>query len=129
MKNIIAFFLILILLISCNQKIETPATEQGNSFFEADTILLDTTTDYLQKASVLIKSTENAGGKVAEIKNMKADNTNLKKELQVTKQELKIAKEQVKVLDSALKLSEEKSKKGFIKRVIDNIKGDNDTIN
>jgi len=80
--------------------------------------------DNMDKVNELIKSTENSDKKVKEIKTMKKENSCLKKELVQTKEELKQVKA---VLDSTIKTNEEKKKKGFLKTVIDNIKGNNDT--
>jgi hypothetical protein len=129
MKKLITFFLVIFCLVSCSEEEQLPQAENVADFTinQIDTFAVDTT-DYLLKAETLIKSTEHADRKVGEIKTMKTNNAKLKKELKVTKEELKIAKEQVKALDSALKVNEEKGRKGLIKRVIDNIKGGNDTI-
>lgn len=80
--------------------------------------------DNMDKVNELIKSTENSDKKVKEIKIMKKENTSLKKELVQTKEELKQVK---KALDSTIQTNEEKKKKGFLKTVIDNIKGNDDT--
>jgi hypothetical protein len=77
--------------------------------------------DNLDRVEALIKSTENSGKKVSEIKVMKKENSCLKKELVETKKELTLVK---KALDSTIKDNEEKKKKGFIKTIVDSFKKD-----
>jgi basic membrane lipoprotein Med (substrate-binding protein (PBP1-ABC) superfamily) len=127
MKKFFLLIFIVLLVFSCSQQ-EIKTTEQNvadYSFNQIDTFLIDSSNDKLLKIETLIKSTENADKKVTEIKVMKKENCSLKNELKETKEELKLVKEQVKLLDSSLK---EKEKKGFIKRVVDNIKGEKDSI-
>ena len=80
----------------------------------------------MNKMNDLIKSTHNSDKKVAQIKVMNTENQSLKKELKETKSELKEAKEQISKMDSVIKVNE---KKGFFRKVIDNIKGVKDSTN
>ena len=101
---------------------------ESNSILDSAIANIDTsatdTSDNMSKFQDLIKSTENSDKKVKEIKVMKKENTSLKKELIKTKEELNQIK---KVLDSTLQENESKNKKG-LKTVIDNIKGEKDTV-
>lgn len=131
MRNIF-FVLVAIVFVSCSQISEDVVGNEILSIkdslimIQKDSVL--NTDSVVNKVNELIKSTENADKKVSEIKVMKKENQCLKKELIDTKNELKEANEQIKKLDSTIKTSE---KKGIIRKMIDNIKGDsakNDTI-
>ena len=123
MRNIL-FILVAFSLLSCS---ENSNDIVGNEIISIkDTLMVESpviqdSDSVFDKVNDLIKSTEHANKKVSEIKVMKKENTSLKKELVETKNELKQANEQIKRLDSTIKTTE---RKGVIRRMIDNIKGD-----
>jgi hypothetical protein len=140
MKKILLIFSS-ILLVNCSQKedkseiflkYEDTLKEDSIIVFDIDSniIILNSFTeekeDNFLKINELISSTKNSDKKLKEIKIIKKENTCLKKELIETKKEL----EQTKFkLDSTNQFNETYKKKGFIKKVLDNIKGENnDTI-
>jgi cell shape-determining protein MreC len=120
--------------LKCSDGENSSKNNQGDSLLVESNSILDSaianidtsatdTSDNMSKFQDLIKSTENSDKKVKEIKVMKKENTSLKKELIKTKEELNQVK---KILDSTF--NESKNKKGFLKTVIDNIKGEKDTL-
>lgn len=121
--------------LKCSDGENSSKNNQGDSLLVESNLILDTianidssttdTSDNMSKVQHLIKSTENSDKKVKEIKVMKKENNSLKKELIKTKEELNQVK---KVLDSTIQENESKKKKGFFKTVIDNIKGEKDTV-